>query len=114
MSEHCKSCGSVTFKEILTPHIQHYGKIECADCGKWVRWIPRPINLTKEQEQVAYEMKDLNGALFKNKKKEKDTDSGYQGSCKIDGNEYWINAWVKETKGTPPEKYFQLSFKKKS
>ncbi len=60
---------------------------------------------------MAFEQKDLSGSLFKNEKKQKDTDSDYQGSCKIDGKEYWINAWLKETK--EQKKYFQFKFKAK-
>lgn len=59
---------------------------------------------------MAYETKDMSGSLFKNTRKEKDTHPDYNGSVRIDGHDYWINAWVKEgTKG----KFFSLAFKLK-
>lgn len=51
--------------------------------------------------------KDNSGALFKNGPERK---SEYGGSCVIDGREYWINAWVKESK---QGKFFSLSFRAK-
>lgn len=59
---------------------------------------------------MAYEMKELNGSLFKNEKREKDTHPNATGSCLIDGVEYWISSWTKEgAKG----KWQSLSFKRK-
>lgn len=58
-----------------------------------------------------YEQKDGNGALFKNHEKESETHADYRGSIKIGGVEYWLNAWIKESKkGT---KYMSLSAKPK-
>lgn len=52
------------------------------------------------------------GTLFRNKDKEKDTYADYSGSINIEGQDFWINAWVKESKkdGT---KFFSLSVKPK-
>ena len=59
---------------------------------------------------MAYEMKELNGSLFKNEKKEKDTHPNATGSCLIDGVEYWISSWTKDgAKG----KWQSLAFKRK-
>lgn len=44
---------------------------------------------------MAYEVKELTGSLFDNNRKEKDTHPDKTGSCKIEGKEYWINAWIK-------------------
>lgn len=52
------------------------------------------------------------GSLFKNDRKEQDTHADYNGSINIDGNEYWINAWVKESK-KDGKKFFSLSVKPK-
>ena len=38
------------------------------------------------------------GALFKNKKKERDSQPDYQGNLDVGGVEYWISAWIKEAK----------------
>lgn len=33
--------------------------------------------------------------LFKNKKKEKDTHADFEGTLNVNGEEFWINAWIK-------------------
>lgn len=61
---------------------------------------------------MAYEQKPNSGSLFKNDKKEKDTHPDYTGNALIGGEEYWISAWLKETKGGK-KKFFSFSFKPK-
>lgn len=59
---------------------------------------------------MAYTQKDMQGVLWKNDKREKDTHPNATGSCMIDGVEYWISAWTKEgAKG----KFQSLAFKRK-
>ena len=36
------------------------------------------------------------GVLFKNDRKEKDTDPNMKGSINVEGVEYWVSAWTKE------------------
>lgn len=45
---------------------------------------------------MAYEKKDMEGTLFINDRKEKDTDSDRSGWIKINGQEYWLNGWNKD------------------
>lgn len=58
-----------------------------------------------------YEQKDLEGVLFANKEKLKETDANAKGSALIDGVEYWVNAWTNTSKAG--EKYQKLSFIRK-
>lgn len=52
------------------------------------------------------------GSLFKNDKKEQDSHADYNGSINIEGKEFWLNAWVKESK-KDGKKFFSLSVKPK-
>lgn len=52
------------------------------------------------------------GVLRKNDRKEKDTHPEYKGNINVDGQEYWLSAWVKEHENMGG-KYFSLSVQKK-
>jgi uncharacterized protein (DUF736 family) len=47
------------------------------------------------------------GALFKNDKKETDRHPDYRGSLNVNGTDFWISAWLKESKNGV--KYMSLS-----
>ena len=47
------------------------------------------------------------GALFKNDRKQKETEPDYKGTINIEGVEYYISAWVNESARTG-QKYFSL------
>jgi hypothetical protein len=57
------------------------------------------------------EKHDNSGILFKNdRKREGRNDPDYNGSCTIAGQEFWMNAWLKDgRKG----KFMSFSFKPK-
>lgn len=50
---------------------------------------------------MAFEMRPGSFSLFKNDKKEKETQPDWKGSIKLpDGTEFWFDAWTKQgTKG---------------
>ncbi len=54
---------------------------------------------------------ELQGALFRNDKKSKETDRDFQGEVTVEGKEYWISSWVNENK--EGRKYFKLKLKPK-
>ena len=56
------------------------------------------------------------GLLAKNQRKEQDNHPDYTGSINVDGQDYWLSAWIKEGReGTKLEgqKYFSLSVRPK-
>jgi hypothetical protein len=55
--------------------------------------------------------RDNSGALFKAKPSDNPNWPQYEGSCMIDGTDYWLSAWVKEGKNS---KFFSLAFKPKT
>lgn len=59
---------------------------------------------------MAYEPRPNTGSMFVNEKKESETHPDRTGSALIDGKEYWVNGWIKESaKG----KWMSLAFKPK-
>jgi uncharacterized protein (DUF736 family) len=57
---------------------------------------------------MAYEMKDGQASLFKNKRKETDNHPDYTGSIMLEGVEHWLSAWIKTPKAGG-DKYMSLS-----
>ena len=51
------------------------------------------------------------GVLFRNHKKEQPNQPDHTGNINIDGQEYWLSAWVKESSNG--NKFFSLSVKPK-
>lgn len=51
------------------------------------------------------------GSLFKNDRKQADTHADYNGSVNVNGQEFWLNAWLKTAKSG--QKFMSLSVKPK-
>lgn len=60
---------------------------------------------------MAYEQKDMTGVLFKNdRKRDGRNDPDFQGSATVNGESFWLSAWVKEGKNG---EFFSLALKPK-
>jgi uncharacterized protein (DUF736 family) len=51
------------------------------------------------------------GALFKNEDKKSDKHPDYRGQLDVEGEEYWVSAWIKTSKAG--RKYMSLSIQAK-
>lgn len=60
---------------------------------------------------MAYDNRNR-GALFKNDRREQETDADYRGTINVDGTECWLGGWVKKSKAG--EKYLSLSVRPKA
>lgn len=60
---------------------------------------------------MAYEMRDGQGSLFKNNKREKETHPNARGECLIGGVVYQISAWTKKDKNGNPWQSLQFQVK---
>ena len=60
---------------------------------------------------MAWEARDNSGSMFKNNRKEKDSQADMTGEVMIDGKTFWVNAWRKIDKNGNP--WYSFSFKEK-
>lgn len=59
-----------------------------------------------------FEPRDGDGALFKNEDRDTEQQPHYKGNIRINGQDYWLSAWLKESKAG--RKYMSLSAKPKT
>ena len=77
-----------------------------AETGKWLE------GHKKRKSNMAFEQNDNSGSLFKNdRKREGKQDADYQGSIKVEGKEFWLNAWLNKDKNG--RTYMGLRLKRK-
>lgn len=60
---------------------------------------------------MAWEVRDNSGSMFKNNRKEKDSQADMTGEAMIEGKTFWVNAWRKVDKNGNP--WYSFSFKEK-
>jgi hypothetical protein len=39
----CRHCNSTNTIECILPSGVHYAKLECHDCGRFIKWLPKPV-----------------------------------------------------------------------
>lgn len=62
---------------------------------------------------MAYEQRDDSGSLFKNDRKENESQADYTGSAMLAGVEYWMSAWIKNKDDPSKKTFMSFSFKRK-
>jgi hypothetical protein len=118
----------------------HAARLDCCGCGKFRSWLPKaaldflkataarfgapdaPIvyrdrTLTVGEQQMTapekgFQMKPGSGALFRNIDKKNDEDRDYSGAVNVDGVEFWLSGWIKQSKKTG-KKYLSITVKPK-
>jgi hypothetical protein len=133
------SCGEDT--TVIGPGTEtHAGRLDCYGCGKFRLWLPRDIynfvtacvtaagmptkpvvyrdrNITIGDKTVTapekgFQSKPNTGALFRNERKINDNDRDYSGEININGTEYWLSGWAKQSQKTG-RKYLSVTVKAK-
>lgn len=51
---------------------------------------------------------NLRGALFKNNKRTNEKQPEYTGNCEINGQEFWVSAWIRESSNG--NKFFSMAY----
>jgi hypothetical protein len=74
----------------------------------WFKWNPGP---RIESTEMAYEQKNNSGNLFRNDRREKDSQPHAKGKALIDGVWYWLSAWTNEPRGGG-DKFQSISFER--
>ena len=59
----CKYCGHDKGKVTAAP-APHYARLECAQCGRWVKWLARDAVYTMEPETQTATPKEVQLDLF--------------------------------------------------
>jgi hypothetical protein len=115
----------------------HAAALRCRNCNRHRQWLSHedyricgtalaeitgrfgePVEISyrtikqKRTEAMATEYDNTNrGALFKNTEKEDSKHADYRGEINVNGEEFWLNAWLKTSK--KGAKYLSLSLKPK-
>src|SRR5262249_20418727 len=84
------------------------------DHHEWIEWRQRLYQLYAPltETEMAFEHKDDSGSLWRNDRRETGQQPEYKGDGVVNGEPFWINAWVKQSQKTG-KKYFSIAFKPK-
>jgi hypothetical protein len=74
-----------------------------------IRALHNPHNL-RRNKAMTYDNTNR-GVLFKNDRKQSDKHADYKGSINVNGEAFWLNAWINESKSGA--KYMSLALKPK-
>lgn len=70
------------------------------------------MGTTNYEGSMSQEYDNTNsGALFKNERKETENQPDYTGSVNVEGTEFWLSGWIKESKAG--KKFMSLSVRAK-
>ena len=49
----CPHCGSFSIEKICGARepTNHYGRLVCSDCGRWLAWVPKPEKVTAQLQR---------------------------------------------------------------
>ena len=62
METQCRRCGSVRTAAVEGPAPGEYRRLECDECGRFIKWLPKPGNVRKPPPDPA-DMTDIIGDL---------------------------------------------------
>jgi hypothetical protein len=113
----------------------HAGELRCDGCGRHRGWLPRealdfltdlsqrfgapaePLTLREQtigdHQMATGDYDNTNrGVLFRNEDKQDPKHADYNGNVNVNGEEFWLNGWLKTSK--KGAKYLSLSVKPKN
>lgn len=57
--ECCSYCGNPTLQFKETPETIHYGRIDCTNCGRWIKWVMNPKFKGQRRQTSKYDIKEI-------------------------------------------------------
>jgi single-strand DNA-binding protein len=67
MRDVCRWCGSIDLQETIMDHGPHYSRLDCNDCGKFVKWGKKPASAVPAEPDSTKESNKYTGGFGMNK-----------------------------------------------